>query len=109
MTRGILSTAYAALASNCSTEALIDIYREVYADSPFVKVLDAETLPHTKWCTGSNRAFVTARVDARSGRVIALGAIDNLGKGMAGQAIQNMNLIMGLPEALGLDRPALYP
>lgn len=109
LTRGIFTAAYATLARDCSTADLLAAYAETYADSPFVTVLDADTLPHTKWCAGSNRAFVTARVDARTGRIVALAAIDNLGKGMSGQAVQNMNLMFGLPEAMGLDRPALYP
>jgi N-acetyl-gamma-glutamyl-phosphate reductase len=109
MTRGIFTATYSTLAHPCATEELLACYRQAYAGSPFVKVLDAETLPHTKWCSGSNRAFVTARLDERSGRVITLSAIDNLGKGMAGQAVQNMNLLFGYPESLGLESPALYP
>ncbi|HEY3377244.1 MAG TPA: N-acetyl-gamma-glutamyl-phosphate reductase [Armatimonadota bacterium] len=109
MTRGIFTATYSTLTRECTTADLLAIYREAYADSPFVQVLDAETLPHTKWCYGSNRAVVTARVDARTGRALTLSAIDNLGKGMSGQAVQNMNLLCGLPESLGLDRPAIYP
>jgi N-acetyl-gamma-glutamyl-phosphate reductase len=109
MTRGIFSTTYASLRAGVETADVFAIYRECYAGSPFVTVLDEHTLPHTKWCAGSNRAFLTARVDARLGRVVTLSAIDNLGKGMSGQAVQNMNLLCGFDEALGLDRPALYP
>ncbi|HOF87091.1 MAG TPA: N-acetyl-gamma-glutamyl-phosphate reductase [Armatimonadota bacterium] len=109
MTRGIFTTAYGPLTRACATDEVLAIYRDAYAGSPFVTVLDATTLPHTKWCAGSNRAFVTARVDARAGRVVALAAIDNLGKGMSGQAVQNMNLLCGLDEATGLERPAVYP
>jgi len=109
MTRGIFTTAYANMAREVTTAGVLDIYRQAYAGSPFVQVLDEDTLPHTKWCSGSNRAFVTARVDARVGRVVALSAIDNLGKGMAGQAVQNMNLLFGLPETCGLEMPAMYP
>lgn len=109
MTRGIFTTAYAELTREATTTDVLDIYRQAYAGSPFVRVLDEKTLPHTKWCYGSNRAFVTARVDARTGRVITLSTIDNLGKGMAGQAIQNMNLLFGLPENTGLEMPAVYP
>ncbi|MHB9133437.1 MAG: N-acetyl-gamma-glutamyl-phosphate reductase [Armatimonadota bacterium] len=109
MTRGIHTTAYAQLAGSCTTADALAVYREAYADSPFVVVLDEETLPHTKWCSGTNRAFVTARVDARTGRLTALATIDNLGKGMAGQAIQNMNIVCGLPETMGLEQQAFYP
>lgn len=109
ITRGIFTAAYATLAKSCTTAEALAVYREAYAESPFVKVMDEETIPHTKWCAGSNRAFITARVDARTGRMVALSAIDNLGKGYAGQAVQNMNLLCGLPEALGLMTPAVYP
>lgn len=109
MTRGIFTAAYATLEKDVCTEDLLEIYQQIYTGSAFVKVLDAQTLPHTKWCTGSNRAFVTARVDARTGRVTTFSAIDNLGKGMAGQAVQNMNILFGLPEDTGLQMPALYP
>jgi N-acetyl-gamma-glutamyl-phosphate reductase len=109
MTRGIFTTAYAGLTREVQTADVLEIYHQAYAGSPFVKVLDEKTLPHTKWCYGSNRAFVTARVDARTGRVVTLSAIDNLGKGMAGQAVQNMNLLFGLPETCGLEMPAVYP
>ena len=109
MTRGIFTTAYAGLTCEVKTADVLEIYHQTYAGSPFVKVLDEKTLPHTKWCYGSNRAFVTARVDARTGRVVTLSAIDNLGKGMAGQAVQNMNLLFGLPETCGLEMPAIYP
>ncbi|MEI7834725.1 MAG: N-acetyl-gamma-glutamyl-phosphate reductase [bacterium] len=109
MTRGIFTAAYAVLEKEVTTADLLDIYGQSYAESAFVKVLDAETLPHTKWCTGSNRAFVTARVDPRTGRVTTFSAIDNLGKGMSGQAVQNMNILFGLPEDTGLQMPALYP
>jgi len=109
MTRGIFTAAYATLTKACTTSELLAIYREVYAGSAFVNVTDEDTIPHTKWCSGSNRAYVTARVDTRTGRVVAFAAIDNLGKGFAGQAVQNMNLICGLPESLGLRNPAVFP
>lgn len=109
MTRGIFTAAYGQLTRACATREILDLYRETYTESPFVTVLDEKSLPHTKWCYGSNKAFVTARVDERTGRVITLSTIDNLGKGMASQAVQNMNLLCGLPETLGLDRPSVYP
>jgi len=109
MTRGIFSTTYSTPCGQISTAEILQLYREIYAGSPFVTVLDEHTLPHTKWCYGSNRAFLTARADARTGRVITLSAIDNLGKGMAAQAVQNMNVLCGLPEEIGLNVPALYP
>ncbi len=109
MTRGIFSTIYATLTAAKTTAEVLAVYAEAYAGEEFVHVLDAETLPHSKWCQGSNHAFLTARVDVRTGRVIILSVIDNLGKGMASQAVQNMNLSCGFPEGLGLNRPANYP
>lgn len=109
MTRGIFTAAYATLATDCTTADLLAAYHEAYADAPFVQVLDENTLPHTKWCAGSNRAFVTARVDARTRRAVVLATIDNLGKGMASQAVQNMNLLCGLPETTGLTQLPVYP
>ena len=109
MTRGIFTAAYATLRQPCAAADLLAVYREAFAGSPSVQVLGEEILPHTKWCTGSNRAFLTARVDARTGRAIVCAVIDNLGKGMAGQAVQNMNLLCGLPESTGLESPAMYP
>jgi N-acetyl-gamma-glutamyl-phosphate reductase len=109
MTRGIFATTYAVPTRDASTAEVLETYRTAYDDAPFVTVLDEETLPHTKWCSGSNRAYLTARVDARAGRVVLLSVIDNLGKGMASQAVQNMNLLCGLPETTGLERTAVYP
>ena len=109
MTRGIFTTAYARLISPLSTEQAVTCFTEFYRDEPFVKTLAADALPHTKATWGSNQAHLTARVDERTGRVIVLSAIDNLGKGQAGQAVQIMNALLGLPETTGLDRPAVYP
>ncbi|MEI6521566.1 MAG: N-acetyl-gamma-glutamyl-phosphate reductase [bacterium] len=109
MTRGIHSTIYAELAKDLTAADLIEILTETYKDSPFVKVLDENHLPHTKWCSGSNNAFITARVDERTGRAVLCSAIDNLGKGMASQAIQNMNLMFGLDETAGLNRVSVFP
>src|SRR5437588_813332 len=84
-------------------------YREAYAAEPFVRVLPDGALPQTKATLGSNYCDVAVRVDARAEMAIAIAAIDNLGKGAAGQAVQNLNLMLGLPEAAGLRVPALYP
>ena len=83
------------------------ILREAYAGEPFVHV--GETPPETKWATGSNAAFLTARYDERTGTVVALAAIDNLGKGAAGQMIQCANLMLGLDEGAGLSNMGVYP
>jgi N-acetyl-gamma-glutamyl-phosphate reductase len=109
MTRGILVTAYAPLVRRLTTPEALGLYREAYAAEPFVRVLPDGALPQTKATLGSNYCDVAVRVDARAEMVIAIAAIDNLGKGAAGQAVQNLNLMLGLPEAAGLRVPALYP
>ena len=105
MSRGILATCYGDATGPGDPLAAL---REAYADEPFVHVTDQP--PATKWVTGSNGAQLTARYDERTGRVIALSAIDNLGKGAAGQMIQCANLMLGLDERAGLTRPSeCYP
>lgn len=108
MTRGILATVYLPLARDLSPAEALDIYDDAYGQAPFVRVL-REHLPETKATLGSNFCDVTVRLDKRTGTAIAVAAIDNLGRGAAGQAIQNLNLMCGLPECTGLMHPALYP
>jgi N-acetyl-gamma-glutamyl-phosphate reductase len=108
MTRGILVTAYLSVAGSVTTEEATSILREAYAGEPFVRVL-ADVLPQTKATSGSNFCDVAVRVDTHSGTLIAMAALDNLVKGASGQAVQNMNVMMGLPEDLGLWMPGLYP
>jgi N-acetyl-gamma-glutamyl-phosphate reductase len=108
MTRGILVTAYAPLASDLSDSEALALYQQAYAGEPFVRVLDS-VLPETKATLGSNFCDVTVKVNQRAGIAIAIAAIDNLGKGAAGQAVQNMNLMCGLPEETGLKFPGVYP
>ena len=104
MTRGILATCYGeAMGSGDPLNAL----KSAYADEPFVHVTDAS--PATKWVSGSNGVQVTARFDERTGRVLALSAIDNLGKGAAGQMVQCANLMLGLEETAGLTAIGVYP
>jgi len=107
MTRGILTTAYAPLASGKKEKELKELYRDFYKDAPFVRVADAP--PHTKHALGSNFCLVYPTVDQRTGRLVVISAIDNLVKGAAGQAIQNMNLMLGLPETMGLEALPVYP
>ena len=102
--RGILATCYARATGSPDP---LSILREAYAGEPFVHV--GETPPETKWATGSNSAFLSARHDERTGMVIALAAIDNLGKGAAGQMIQCANLMLGLDENAGLSNMGVYP
>ncbi|MGH2351591.1 MAG: N-acetyl-gamma-glutamyl-phosphate reductase [Chloroflexota bacterium] len=105
MTRGILATCYAR--GKASTEQCLDAARKFYAGRPFVRVIDKP--PHTKWAMGTNLAFVSYAADPERNLVIALGAIDNLGKGAAGQAVQNANLMTGQPETAGLTGLPLSP
>ena len=105
MTRGILATCYGR--GRLTTDQALRAAREFYAEAAFVRV--SEALPHTKWAQGSNLAFVSYAADPDADTVIALGAIDNLGKGAAGQAVQNMNLMLGCPEQLGLDLVPMLP
>jgi N-acetyl-gamma-glutamyl-phosphate reductase len=105
MTRGILATCYGK--GTATTEQCFASARKFYEGRPFVRVV--EKPPHTKWATGSNLVYVSYAADPKHGSVIALGAIDNLGKGAAGQAVQNANLMMGLPETTGLEGTPLWP
>lgn len=109
MSRGILATLNLRLTQPLTTHDALEIMRKFYRGEPFVRVLGEDRLPQTKAVLGSNFCDVTARVDARSGRLIVLSAIDNLVKGAAGQAVQNMNLMFGLDEIAGLRAPGLYP
>lgn len=107
MSRGILATCYARPTGATSTTELLEVLRGAYADEPFVVVLD--DAPSTKGTTGSNCAHVTVRHDPRTGWVVALGALDNLLKGAAGQAVQCANLALGLDETVGLPIAGSYP
>ena len=105
MTRGLLATIYCR--GRATTAQCLDAARRFYADRPFVRVTDKP--PQTKWATGSNFAFVSYAADPARGLVMAMGAVDNLGKGAAGQAVQNANLICGLPETMGLEGAPVWP
>ena len=110
MVRGILATCYARPAAGRtfpSQDEVLSVLHAAYDDEPFVVVIDDP--PSTKATTGSNTAHVTARVDPRTGWVIALGALDNLVKGASGQAIQCANVVLGLPEVTGLPAAGMYP
>ncbi len=109
MTRGILATAYVPLARALDQDAASAIYREAYAGEPFVRVLPEGALPQTKATTGSNYCDVAVRINERTKTAVAIAALDNLGKGAAGQAVQNLNLMCGFPEDTGLRTPGLYP
>jgi N-acetyl-gamma-glutamyl-phosphate reductase len=107
MTRGILSTCYASLLDPASGVSVFDAYEQFYADEPFVRVTASP--PATKHVRGTNFCHVHPAVDERTGRLVAVSVIDNLVKGAAGQAIQNMNLMLGFAETEGLTGLAVYP
>lgn len=107
MTRGILITAEAEVVGDWPQGVLEELYRDFYAGEPFVRVLDR--LPETKGTWGSNRVDVKPLSEARTGRIVVFAALDNLVKGMAGQAVQNLNLMLDLPEDLALPKEGVWP
>ncbi len=109
MNRGILVTAYASLTKDVTYEEVKAVYDKYYAKEKFVRVLDQDVCPQTKWVEGSNFVDVNFKIDSRTGRIIMMGAMDNLVKGAAGQAVQNMNLMFGLDETLGLCQAPMFP
>lgn len=114
MNRGILVTEYASLkrsedGSLPSYDRIKAVYDHYYKEEKFVRVLDQGVLPQTKWVEGSNYVDISFVIDDRTGRIVMLGALDNIVKGAAGQAVQNMNLMFGLPESEGLELVPMFP
>jgi len=109
MNRGILITSYAALTKSVSYEEVKAVYDKYYAKEYFVRVLEKDMVPQTKWVEGSNFVDVNFKIDPRTNRIIMMGAMDNLVKGAAGQAVQNMNILFGLPENKGIKLIPLFP
>jgi N-acetyl-gamma-glutamyl-phosphate reductase len=109
MNRGILATCYGRLKGKSTTKDLLEAYRAYYLEEPFVQVMPEGVYPSTRAVYGSNTCMLGLKVDERIQTVIVLSAIDNLTKGAAGQAIQNMNLMCGYEETLGLPRVGLIP
>ncbi len=116
MNRGILVTEYASLrpcadagAKLPEYEQIKAVYDQYYGKEKFIRVLDQGVCPETKWVEGSNYVDINFVIDHRTGRIIMMGALDNLVKGAAGQAVQNMNLMFGLPESEGLDLVPMFP
>ena len=114
MNRGILATEYATLVKKAdgslpSYEEVKAVYDQYYAKEKFVRVLDRDICPETKWVEGSNYVDVNFKIDERTGRIVMMGALDNLVKGAAGQAVQNMNLLFGFDEAEGLNMVPMFP
>ncbi len=113
MTRGILTTAYARLkpgvlpAGEQARRELGALYREFYRGKPFARVVDYP--PHTKYTYGNNDCLIYPTIDRTGQKLVVISALDNLVKGAAGQAVQNMNLMLGLPESTGLEAPAVFP
>ena len=109
MNRGILATEYAKLTREVTYEEVKAIYDKYYENEKFIRVLDEGVYPETKWVEGSNYVDIGFKIDPRTNRIIMMGAIDNLVKGAAGQAVQNMNLVFGLPEEEGLNLVPMFP
>lgn len=109
MSRGILSTVYVKLKSGVAEAQVRALYEEAYADEYFVRVLPEGVWPHTKWVAGSNFCDVNMKLDANTGILVVSSAIDNIVKGAAGQAIQNMNIMFGFPEVMGIDQLPCMP
>lgn len=109
ITRGILSTVYADLKDDASEEELRTLFEDYYRGASFISVLPDGIWPHTRWVYGSNFCHINFFLDREMGRITVVSAIDNLVKGASGQAVQNMNLMFGLPEETGLVVPGIYP
>lgn len=109
MNRGILITAYASLKRDAGYGEVRAAYERYYENEQFVRVLEQDVCPQTKWVEGSNYVDVNFKLDSRTGRVIMMGAMDNLVKGAAGQAVQNMNLMFGMEENMGLWQAPMFP
>lgn len=109
MSRGILSTCYLTLQKDVAMGQITEAYRQAYENEFFVRLLGAGQYPATKYVRGTNHCDIAWHVDPRTNRVVVVSAIDNLMKGASGQALQNMNIVFGLPETEGLRFPAMYP
>ncbi len=109
MNRGILVTEYASLKKAVTYEEVKAVYDHYYKEETFVRVLEKDVCPETKWVEGSNYVDISFKIDPRTNRVIMMGAIDNLIKGAAGQAVQNMNILFGLKESEGLKLVPVFP
>ncbi len=109
ISRGILSTLYGDLAQDVTEQDVLDVYREYYKDSAFIRVLPSTTPTGTMSVRGTNRCEIVVSVDPRVRKLRVVSIIDNLMKGQAGQALQNMNVMFGFPENAGLNHPGMYP
>ena len=107
--RGILTTIYAKMTKKADTASVLNVYRKRYAEEPFIKVHDEGVLPNIKNVRGTNVCEIGLKVNPRTKTLVVVSAIDNLVKGASGQAVHNMNLMMGFPEQEGLDKIAIFP
>lgn len=109
MNRGILVTAYAKITPGTDAAKAREAYNKYYGSEKFVRVLDEGVCPETRWVEGSNYVDVNVKIDTRTGYAVMMGALDNVVKGAAGQAVQNMNILFGLPEDMGLNFVPVFP
>ena len=109
MNRGILATCYANLKDNVTSKDIREVYNKYYGNEFFIRITKDGSFPETRWVKGSNYIDIGFKIDERTNRVIVVGAIDNLVKGAAGQAVQNMNILFGLDEKTGLNFPPVFP
>ena len=109
MSRGILATCYAKLKENCTAATVDAAFSKMYGNEKFIRLLGRGAYPETKFVRGSNYCDIAWHIDERTNRVIVLSAIDNLVKGAAGQAVQNLNIAAGFEESTALDIIPMYP
>jgi len=104
MQRGILATCYAKLKDkSIKYEDVMQVYRKYYENEYFVRILEKDLYPETRWVRNSNFCDIGFKIDSRTGNIVLVGAIDNLAKGASGQAVQNMNIMFALDERIGID------
>lgn len=109
MNRGILTTIYASLKNEQTYEEISSVYDKYYSGERFIRILDKDVLPQTRWVKGSNFTDINFKIDSRTNRIIIIAAIDNLIKGAAGQAVQNMNIMFKIEETTGLMQVPVFP
>ena len=109
MNRGILATCYGTLKKKVTYEEVKEIYQSYYEKEPFIRLTKQGVYPETKWVKGSNYLDIGFAIDERTNKILVIGALDNLGKGAAGQAVQNMNLLFGLDERMGISDAPIFP
>ncbi len=109
MSRGILSTIYVNIENGITEDEIRNFLKEFYRDRPFVKILEENTLPNVSSVRGTNLCHIGLKLDQRTGRLIIISVIDNLFKGASGQAVQNLNIMAGMEETIGLLFPGIYP